>query len=71
MKAHDPSAALRFGTDATEHAVHGRVLDGDDDGDEAQRARDAVYAKYQPRGHGDLAPWRERSLPVALALGSD
>lgn len=63
---HDPAASLRFGTDPTEQEVRGRVLD--DDTDEARRARDAVFAKYQPRGHGDLAPWRERSLPVALDL---
>lgn len=62
--AADPAATLRFGTDPTVHAVTGRLLD--DDTDESRRARDLVHAKYQPRGHGDLGPWRDRSLPVAL-----
>lgn len=62
--AADPAATLRFGTDPTVHPVTGRLLD--DATDEARRARDLVFAKYQPRGHGDLGPWRDRSLPVAL-----
>lgn len=66
--AHHPTATVRFGTDPTELAVLGRLLDGDDDEDEARRARDAVHAKYQRRGHGDLGPWRDRALPVALDL---
>jgi hypothetical protein len=36
------------------------------DGPEARRARDVVFAKYQPRNAGDLAGWREAALPVAL-----
>lgn len=64
--AHDPAATLRFGTDPEVQAVRGRILDGDTD--EARRARDLVYAKYHPRGHGDLRDWRERALPVALDL---
>jgi deazaflavin-dependent oxidoreductase (nitroreductase family) len=36
------------------------------DGDEAERARSLVFTKYQPRYGGDLAAWRERSLPVAV-----
>ena len=66
--AHHPEASVRFGTDPTEQPVRGRLLDLDGTEDEARRARDSVYAKYQPRGHGDLAPWRERSLAVALDL---
>jgi deazaflavin-dependent oxidoreductase (nitroreductase family) len=33
---------------------------------EAGRARSLVFEKYQPRGHGDLAHWRDTALPVAL-----
>jgi deazaflavin-dependent oxidoreductase (nitroreductase family) len=63
---HHPAATLRFGTDPDVQRVQARILD--DDTDESRRARDLVYAKYQPRGHGDLASWRDRSLPVALDL---
>jgi deazaflavin-dependent oxidoreductase (nitroreductase family) len=63
---HDPAATLRFGTDPDVQTVRARILD--DDTDESRRARDLVYAKYHPRGHGDLGPWRDRALPVALDL---
>ena len=66
--AHHPDATVRFGTDPTEQAVRARILEDHDD--ESERARDLVLAKYQPRGHGDLHPWRDRSLPVALDLTS-
>ena len=59
-----PAATVRFGTDTTVHRVVGRLLDGATD--EARRARDLVFAKYQARSSGDLTDWRERSLPVAL-----
>ncbi len=62
--ASDPVAMVRFGTDPAVQQVRARVLD--DETDESRRARDLVFAKYQARGHGDLADWRERSLPVAL-----
>ena len=39
-----------------------------DDADECARARSLVFSKYQPRYDGDLADWRERSLPVAVSL---
>ena len=69
--AHHPEATLRFGTDPTEQPARGRILDGDGDEEEAHRAKSAVYAKYQARGHGDLAPWRERALAVALDLTAE
>ena len=62
--AADPSATVRFGTDPTVTTYRARVLD--DATDESRRARDLVFAKYQPRSSGDLSSWRERSLPVAL-----
>ena len=40
------------------------------DPDEEQRARDTVFAKYQPRNRGELVTWRARALPVALDLQS-
>lgn len=46
----------------------GRVCDDGDDGDEAQRARSLVFAKYAPRTGDDLTGWRERALPVAIDL---
>ena len=61
-----PAATVRFGGDPTVRRVVGRTIDGDDA--EARRARDLVFAKYQPRSTGDLSSWRERSLPVALDL---
>ncbi len=62
----DPRARVRLGPET--HTAVGRVLDGPDDGDEARRARDLVFAKYQPRYEGSLDDWRERSMPVALDL---
>ena len=62
--AAEPSATLRFGTDPVVTAYRARILD--DDTDEARRARDLVFAKYQARSSGDLSRWRDRSLPVAL-----
>ncbi len=50
--------------------ARGRVLDGSDDRDEAERARSLVYAKYAPRYDGDLTTWRQRALPVAIDLAS-
>lgn len=43
--------------------ARGRVLEG---GDEAERARSLVFAKYAPRYKGDLTGWRQRALPVAI-----
>jgi deazaflavin-dependent oxidoreductase (nitroreductase family) len=44
---------------------HGRVVS---DTDEERRARDTVFAKYQPRNAGELVTWRERALPIAIDL---
>jgi deazaflavin-dependent oxidoreductase (nitroreductase family) len=62
----DHRAAVRFG--ATSQNAVGRILDRFDDTDEAERARDLVFDKYQPRYDGSLIEWRARSLPVALDL---
>jgi deazaflavin-dependent oxidoreductase (nitroreductase family) len=59
----DPRAVVEV--DGTIHRARGRVLD---DGDEAERARSLVYAKYAPRDNGDLTGWRQRALPVAIDL---
>jgi hypothetical protein len=32
------------------------------------RARDLLFNKYSPGYSGDLADWRERSLPIAVDL---
>ena len=37
-------------------------------GEEMERARMLVHAKYAPRNSGDLTSWRDRALPVALDL---
>jgi deazaflavin-dependent oxidoreductase (nitroreductase family) len=58
-------------------SVHVRVDDEEWDGDarvvtddgERRAAAQLVFDKYQPRYSGDLASWRERSLPVAIRLG--
>jgi deazaflavin-dependent oxidoreductase (nitroreductase family) len=64
--AADPSVRVRL-RDAT-YEARGRVVDPSSDEDE--RARRLVFEKYQPRYEGSLASWRERSLPIALDLGS-
>lgn len=61
----DPAVLVEVG-EVTRHA-RGRVLDR---GDEAERARSLVFAKYAPRYEGDLTGWRQRALPVALDLGA-
>ena len=57
-------------SDESRDAV-GRILDQSNDADEAERARELVFDKYQPRYDGDLIEWRQRSLPVALDLLAD
>ena len=59
----DPAVLVEI--DGDEHPARGRVLES---GDEAERARSLVFAKYAPRYHGDLTDWRERALPVAVDL---
>lgn len=62
----DPRCTVRIGRDGPALPATGRYPTGDGE----RAARDAVFAKYQPRGHGDLSTWRERSLVVAIDLGS-
>jgi deazaflavin-dependent oxidoreductase (nitroreductase family) len=62
----DHRVAVRLGDERRDAVA--RVLDATKDADEAERARDLVFDKYQPRYDGDLLEWRERSLPVALEL---
>jgi deazaflavin-dependent oxidoreductase (nitroreductase family) len=57
-------------SDESRDAV-GRILDQSNDTEEADRARELVFDKYQPRYDGDLIEWRQRSLPVALDLLGD
>ena len=59
---------VRVELDGVTRTARGRVLE---DGDEADRARSMVFAKYDPRSEDDLRPWRDASLPVALDLGDD
>lgn len=59
----DPSVRVDLGGD--EHVAHARILES---GDESERARSLVFAKYQPRNESDLSEWRERALPVAIDL---
>ena len=65
--AADPRCTVRIGPDGPALAATGRFPTGA----EERAARDAVFAKYQPRGHGDLSAWRERSLVVAIDLPGD
>jgi deazaflavin-dependent oxidoreductase (nitroreductase family) len=46
---------------------HARVVES---GDEAERARSLVFAKYALRNSGDLTDWRQRALPVAIDLAT-
>jgi deazaflavin-dependent oxidoreductase (nitroreductase family) len=57
----DPAVTVRV-RDVT-YAAHARVVTA---GDEDERARTLVFAKYQPRNGGELVSWRARALPVAL-----
>lgn len=57
--------AVRLELDGEAFDARARVLDG---GEEAERARQLVFDKYDPRTDGDLTDWRQRSLPVAIDL---
>ena len=59
----DPAVVVDV--DGEEHTARGRILEG---GDEAERARSVVFAKYAPRYQGDLTGWRQQALPVAIDL---
>ena len=60
----DPVCHFRFGGDGPLHSATARMMVDP----EAREARDAVFAKYQPRRDIDLSSWREYALPVALDL---
>jgi deazaflavin-dependent oxidoreductase (nitroreductase family) len=64
----DPAVLVEI--DGARRPARGRVLDGNDDRDEAELARSLVHTKYAPRYHGDLTGWRRRALPVAIDLAS-
>lgn len=62
----DPSVRVRIGR--TELRGRARAVDS---AEEERRARDLVFAKYQPGYGGDLSGWRETALPVAIDLSID
>jgi hypothetical protein len=66
--AANPACTVRIGRDGEPLEATGRLLDSDDDGEEATRAAGLVFEKYQPRYGGDLTDWRGRSLVVAIDL---
>jgi deazaflavin-dependent oxidoreductase (nitroreductase family) len=59
----DPAVLVEVGGDVLR--ARGRVVEG---GDEGERARSLVFAKYAPRYGGDLTGWRDRALPIAIDL---
>jgi deazaflavin-dependent oxidoreductase (nitroreductase family) len=61
----DPTVSVEVGGE--EHSARSRRVE---DGDEAERARSLVFAKYTARGFDDLAEWRERAVPMAIDLGA-
>ncbi len=63
----DRRCRVALGADGLERSATGRFPGGD----EARAARDAVFAKYRQRGHGDLSSWREAALVVAIDLSPD
>jgi deazaflavin-dependent oxidoreductase (nitroreductase family) len=59
----EPTVSLRV--DDVVYPATARVVE---DPAESRRARDLVFAKYQPRYRGSLESWRESALPVALDI---
>lgn len=59
----DPAVLVEI--DGDERPARGRLLES---GEEAERARSLVFAKYAPRYQGDLTDWRKRALPIAIDL---
>ena len=59
----DPEVLVEI--DGGARRARGRVLEG---GDEADRARSFVYAKYSARSASDLSGWRKRALPIAIDM---
>ena len=59
----EPKVTLRI----AERTFEGRArVVGDPD--ESARSRELLFEKYSPGYSGDLADWRERSLPIAVDL---
>jgi hypothetical protein len=50
-----------------DRTIDGRARAVDDPGEDA-RARELLFDKYAPTYSGDLADWRQRSLPIAVDL---
>lgn len=48
-------------------AARARIIE---DGEEADRARLLVFAKYAPRSRDDLSEWRDQALPIAIEPAS-
>jgi hypothetical protein len=61
----DPAVEVEI--NGQSRSARSRVLEGD----EAERARSLVFAKYAARYDGDLTAWRQRALPVALDFTRD
>lgn len=59
----DPNVVVELGGDI--RPGRARILET---GDEADRARALVCAKYAPRYSGDLTGWRQSALPIAVDL---
>jgi deazaflavin-dependent oxidoreductase (nitroreductase family) len=64
----DPTVQVEV--DGGTRPARARVIE-DGHGDEAERARSLVFAKYDPRYDGDLTEWRAGSLPVALEVARE
>ncbi len=59
----NPTVGIRIGD--RDMICRGRLIE---DPEEDDLARRLLVEKYQPRYSGDLAEWRETSLPVAIEL---
>ena len=62
----DPNVLVELDGDV--RPARARVVEA---GDEAERARSLVFAKYAPRNEGDLTHWRNRALPVAVDIATE
>ena len=61
----DPVVLVEVNDDT--RPARARVVEG---GDEAEKARSLLFAKYAPRYDGDLTRWRDRALPIAIDLAT-
>jgi hypothetical protein len=57
---------LRWERGGTPTTVHARLLT--EPTDEAERARELLFTKYQARSADDLRRWRVEALPIALDM---